>query len=79
MAADLNATKMWPNPQTPWPAWRGHDTVPLTTSMPFNEPSSLVLKSGEAVSYGLRFILAENGPRARDSALASAGVATCVP
>ena len=79
MAGDLNATKMWPNPTTPWPAWSvGHDTVPMTKTTPFNTPTSLTLKKDETVSYALRFILAEAGPRTRDAALADAGIAVCV-
>jgi len=78
MSESLNNTGMWPEPKTPWPAWFAHDTVPVTDhsssgfSQPWNEPTSHVLEAGETYSVAVRFILAKDGPRSRDHALARA-------
>jgi len=76
MSAALNKTGMWPEPKTPWPAWHGHDTVPVTDhtgfSQPYNAPTSRLLPVGATVSVAVQIFLAENNPRSRNTALAKA-------
>ena len=82
MAGYLNDTGEWPAPRTPWPAWHGHDSVPVTAPEPWNPPSAAVVDPGETLVFAIRFIpVPERGPRARDAALARAGkaVAHAVP
>lgn len=63
--------------QSPWPAWHGHETVPITDkdgfSAPWNVPTSGVLAAGATKSYTIRFTLATGGPRTRNDALAKIG------
>ena len=78
MADFLNKTGMWPDPKTPWPAWHGHESVPVTDSAgfsaPFNEPRSAVLPEGGSMLVGVKFIpVPSGGPRARDAALRQEG------
>jgi len=79
MADFLTKTGMWPEPKTPWPAWHGDQTVPITDSngvaAPWNPPTSLVLAPGESTSFAVHLFPAAKGPRTRDAALAEAGSA----
>ena len=69
---------IWPTPHmSPWPAWHGHETVPVTDfhgmSSPWNKPTSTVLAVGESKLYSIRFTMAEKGPRTRNNAMLLAG------
>ena len=75
MPADLAGTGVWPDPRSPWPAWRGNETVwtPGVAGRAWNPATTLELRAGETATFALRFILAPAGPRTRDGALAAAG------
>ena len=84
MSEVLNKTQMWPNPQTPWPAWHGHESVPITDhtengfSAPFNSPTSVIIQPGQKITSALKFILARGGPRTTMEALNEAGTVALV-
>jgi hypothetical protein len=75
MAGPLNATGYWPNPKSPWPSWKGSETVRvnITSETHWNPPTSKVLAPGEYITYGMRFAATTGGPRERDAALAAVG------
>lgn len=83
MPADLANTGVWPDPKSPWPAWHSNETVavPGVEDRVWTQPTFLELKAGQTAAFGLRFVLAEAGPRSRDAALQSIGepVLTAVP
>lgn len=69
---------LFPAPhQSPWPAWHGHETVPITDwhgiAAPWNPPTSVTLGVGESRSYAVRLTMADGGPRTRNAALTKAG------
>ena len=74
----IDETLLWPEPHaSPWPAWHGKETVPLTDfkgiAAPWNPPSSVTIAPGETKSYAIRFTMADGGPRTRNDALLRAG------
>jgi hypothetical protein len=75
MPADLAATGVWPDPLSPWPSWKGNQTVwvPGLSARAWNTPTFLELRAGQSASFALRLYLASDGPRTRDAALQAAG------
>ena len=76
MVDALNATGLWPHPRSPWPSWGdGGQTVRVnvTKTTHWNPPTAKVLAPGGSVTYGLRLLACEGGPRTRDAALRAAG------
>jgi hypothetical protein len=79
MSKELNDTQTWPNPKSPWPAWHGSDSVPITDfegiAQPWNEPTTAVLAPGQTATFAVQLLLAPRDPRTRDAGLALAGKA----
>eukprot|EP01062_Namystynia_karyoxenos_P073105 TRINITY_DN69953_c0_g1_i1.p1 TRINITY_DN69953_c0_g1~~TRINITY_DN69953_c0_g1_i1.p1 ORF type:complete len:1162 (+),score=302.99 TRINITY_DN69953_c0_g1_i1:74-3559(+) len=73
--------RVWPDPKSPWPCWQGNQTLDSPPPGQWNPPTSVELLPGDSVEFGLRFTLAEGGPRSRDAALRKLGraVARAVP
>jgi len=66
-------TSIWQNPKGMWPSWQGNETFGNQPPTQWNPPTSLDLKPGESAEFGLKFSLAEGGPRTRDAQLANLG------
>ena len=74
----VDGTLIWPEPhKSPWPAWHGHETVPVTdfsgVAAPWNTPTKGTLAVGETKTYTVRLGTASGGPRTRNAALLKAG------
>lgn len=81
-----NNTLLWAKPRaSPWPAWHGHETVPITDfegiAAPWNTPTSEALAAGQTKSFAIKLTIASKGPRTRNDALLAAGrsALTAVP
>ena len=77
----VDGSLIWGTPhQSPWPAWHGRETVPLTDfegiAAPWNLPTSATIAAGETRSFAIRLTIASKGPRTRDAALLQAGRST---
>ena len=77
MAADLQGMGVWPEPKSPWPSFRGNETVwlpGLAEKRAWNAASVLEMRAGDAATFALRLVMAPEGAmRARDSVFAGAG------
>jgi len=78
MAPDLQALGVWPDPKSPWPSFKGNETVwlpGLAAGRAWNAASVLELRAGETRSFSLRFALAplEGAMRERDAVFTAAG------
>ena len=77
MAADLQAMGVWPEPLSPWPSFKGNETVwlpGLAEKRAWNAASVLEMHAGDTASFALRLALAPEGAmRARDAVFTGAG------
>ena len=78
MAQDLANMGVWPNPKSPWPSFKGNETVlvpNLNEKRAWNKATMVELSAGETVTYSLKFLLAPPGGsmRARDQVFTSIG------
>ena len=78
MAPDLQAMGVWPDPKSPWPSFKGNETVwlpGLAANRAWNPSSVLEMHAGDTQTFSLRFALAplQSAMRARDEAFAAAG------
>lgn len=78
MAQDLANLGVWPDPKSPWPSFKGNQTVwvpGLNEKRAWNKASVLELTAGQTASYSLKFVLAPAGGsmRARDQVFSNFG------
>jgi hypothetical protein len=83
MAADLAALpdgkggRVWPAPLSPWPSFKGNQTVwlpGLAEKRAWNAASVLEMRAGDTATYALRLAMAPEGAmRARDAVFTGAG------
>ena len=75
MPDDLAKTGVWPDPLSPWPSWRGGETVhvPGLRDRLWLNATTLDMKKGQTASFALRFVLTPAGPRSKDETLLAAG------